>query len=225
MDPTELDPNDLEATEEHHNPTPPRGPWIAVAASVALLVISLGFNAGLWRSLSQERNRPPPTPAPVATPTCPPPPECPAPQPAPTCPECPTCAPEPTPTTATTTAHTGPRTPPPPRVDTAAAQEGETHVATATSHGEHDPVNLTAQRRVISGVDRIADSHSPEAAERFLARNLPGIASMDCAFRDPALAEHVRMRLRELNQTARPDHRLSEADLARYERDLRCPRE
>ncbi len=35
----------------------------------------------------------------------------------------------------------------------------------------------------------------------------------------------VRMRLRELNQTARAANRLSEADLARYERDLRCPRE
>jgi len=48
---------------------------------------------------------------------------------------------------------------------------------------------------------------------------------MDCAFRDPASAEHVRMRLRELNALARPEARLSDADLARFERELRCPRE
>jgi hypothetical protein len=76
-----------------------------------------------------------------------------------------------------------------------------------------------------TAVDRLVASRSPAAVERFLQRNLPGIASMDCAFRDPAMAENVRLRLRELNQIARPSQRLSEDALRRYERDLRCPRE
>jgi hypothetical protein len=86
-------------------------------------------------------------------------------------------------------------------------------------------VQVAAQRRVADGVDRIVASRSPAAAERFMQRNLPSLASMECAFRDPASAEHVRLRLRELNAIARPNARLSDADLARYERELRCPRE
>ncbi|MFO0601979.1 MAG: hypothetical protein U0324_02340 [Polyangiales bacterium] len=221
MEPTNLDPNDLEPTDEHSVPNP-RTPWVVASLAVAALALSLAFNVGLWRGLNEARSRPAPP-----TPTCPPPPTCPtcptpAPVAAPECPVCPDCA-APPPTTGTASA-TPPR-PRPPREDADAAAEGEAHVAAATAHGEHDPVNLAAQRRVVTAVDRIVDSHSPAAAERFIQRNLPGIASMDCAFRDPALAEHVRMRLRELNQTARAANRLSEADLARYERDLRCPRE
>lgn len=216
MDPTNLDPNELESTDLHRAPNP-RTPWVVASAAVAALAISLAFNVGLWRRLEDARNRPaltcPPAPA------CP---ECPAPPPPPECPACPECAPPPAPTG---TASNAPPRPRPPREDADAAAEGEAHVAAATAHGEHDPVNLAAQRRVVTAVDRIVESHSPAAAERFIQRNLPGIASMDCAFRDPALAEHVRMRLRELNQTARPANRLSDADLARYERDLRCPRD
>jgi len=216
MDPTNLDPNDLESTDLHRAPNP-RTPWVVASAAVAALAISLAFNVGLWRRLEDARNRPVPT-CPSA-PACP---ECPAPPPPPECPACPECAPPPAPSG---TASTVPPRPRPPREDADAAAEGEAHVAAATAHGEHDPVNLAAQRRVVTAVDRIVESHSPAAAERFIQRNLPGIASMDCAFRDPALAEHVRMRLRELNQTARPANRLSDADLARYERDLRCPRD
>jgi hypothetical protein len=224
MDPTNLDPNDLEPTDEHRVPNP-RTPWVVASISIVGLALSLALNVGLWRGLDEARNRPPP-----AAPTCPPPPTCPT-CPAATTPECPTCpecpvAPTPTVTASNTpSGNTPPRPPRPPREDADAAAEGEAHVAAATAHGEHDPVNLAAQRRVVTAVDRIVDSHSPAAAERFIQRNLPGIASMDCAFRDPALAEHVRMRLRELNQIARPANRLSDADLTRLERDLRCPRE
>lgn len=105
------------------------------------------------------------------------------------------------------------------------AQQGEGHIATAAEHGERDPIHRGAQRNVLTGVDQIVASRSPAAAERFLQRNLPSIASMDCAFRDPAMAEHVRMQLRPMNALARPANRLTEADLVRYERELRCPRE
>ena len=105
------------------------------------------------------------------------------------------------------------------------AQQGEGHIATAAEHGERDPIHRVAQRNVVTGVDQIVTSRSPAAAERFLQRNLPSIASMDCAFRDPAAAEHVRMRLREMNDILPEAERLSEAQLTRFERDLRCPRE
>ena len=105
------------------------------------------------------------------------------------------------------------------------AQQGEGQIATAVEHAERDPIHRVAQRNVVAGVDQIVTSHSPAAAERFLQRNLPSIASMDCAFRDPAMAEHVRMQLRPMNALARPANRLSETDLVRYERELRCPRE
>ncbi len=163
-----------------------------------------------------------PAPAPppaVATPT-----ECPP------APVCPTCAPCPEPVIAERPTGGGggaatPRPPRPPPIDQDAAAEGEAHVAHAETVAERDPVQVAAQRRVADGVDRLVASHSPQSAERFIQRTLPSFASMDCAFRDPAAAEHVRMRLRELNALARPAARLSEADLTRYERDLRCPRE
>ncbi len=137
--------------------------------------------------------------------------------PSPPPPPCPTVA-----TGAVTGAGHGP---PPPREDLALAQQGEGHIATAAEHGERDPVHRAAQRNVVTGLDNIVTSRSAPAAERFLQRTLPSVASMDCAFRDPAMAEHVRMQLRPLNALARPQARLSEADLVRYERDLRCPRE
>ncbi|MBX7194350.1 MAG: hypothetical protein K1X94_20005, partial [Sandaracinaceae bacterium] len=116
----------------------------------------------------------------------------------------------------------GPR---PPRVDEAAAAEGEAHLTHAETEGERDPVQVAAQRRVADGVDRIVDSHSAAAARRFFQRNLPSFASMDCAFRDPAAAEHVRMQLRPMNELLPAAERLNEEQLHRYERDLRCPRE
>ncbi len=113
----------------------------------------------------------------------------------------------------------------PPRVDEAAAAEGEAHLTHAETEGERDPVQLAAQRRVADGVDRIVTSHSAASARRFITRNLPSLASMDCAFRDPAAAEHVRMQLRPMNELLPAAERLSEEQLRRYERDLRCPRE
>ena len=105
------------------------------------------------------------------------------------------------------------------------AQQGEGQVGNAAQTAERDPIHRQAQRTLVAGVDQIVASHSSGAAERFLQRNLPSIASMDCSFRDPAMAEHVRMQLRPMNALARPQVRLSEADLTRYERELRCPRE
>ena len=105
------------------------------------------------------------------------------------------------------------------------AAQGEGEIQNAAATAERDPVQVAAQRSVANGADRIVSSRSPAAAERFIRRTLPSFASMECAFRDPAAAEHVRMRLRELNALARPEARLTEADLTRYERELRCPRE
>ena len=78
---------------------------------------------------------------------------------------------------------------------TSTKEAGEVGLARAVAAQE--PTTGAAGGCVLRGV-------AAAAAERFMQRNLPGIASMDCAFRDPALAEHVRMRLRELNQIARP---------------------
>jgi hypothetical protein len=201
----------------------PRRPWIfGVAATALLLIASLVTNVTLLQRARDAEARA----ARAATP--PPPPPTPVPPP---CPECPVCAdagvdmalcpvcPEPTTRTA------GAGQPPPPRIDHDAAAQGEQHIANAADAGERDPANLRAQRTMVDGVDRIVASRSPAAAERFLQRNLPSIASMDCAFRDPAMAEHVRMALPQLNQIARPQNRLTPEQVARYERDLRCPRE
>lgn len=218
LDPDDLIPDDPPPPPPHR----PAGPAMITWVLAGLLAASTVGNIALLRRGAHVE--PPQStrvvPATTPCPVCPPAPECPSceplPPPPPPCP----ClgdggAPPPR--------HTGPG--PGPRVDEAMAQEGEGHIATATNTGERDPAHLGAQRSVITGVDRIADSHSSAAAERFLSRNLPAIASMDCAFRDPALAEHVRMRLREMNRLARPQFRLTEEQLTRYERDLRCPRE
>jgi hypothetical protein len=155
---------------------------------------------------------PPAPPVVMVDAACPPPTVCPE------CPQCPEIAVPTHPTgTGTGTA--------PGRVDRVAAAQGEAHLTAAEGTGERDPVQVAAQRQVADGVDRIVASHSPASAERFLTRNLPALASMDCAFRDPASAEHVRMRLRDINAQARPAARLSDADLTRFERELRCPRE
>jgi len=163
----------------------------------------------------------------IPPPACPPPVVC---EPAVICEVCEICEfcpelPELVPGGNSGNGGTGNATPRPPRVDEAAAAEGEAHLNSAETAGEIDPVQLAAQRRVADGVDRITASHSPAAARRFIQRNLPAMASMDCAFRDPAAAEHVRMRLRELNDILPVAERLSEAQLTRFERDLRCPRE
>lgn len=214
---TTVDPND---------PFPPVTPKSNTALIVvgALLGLSaLGNVALLVRGPTVvERRITTPAPAPppaVATPT-----ECPP------APQCPTCAPCPEPVVAEHPTGGGggtatPRPPRPPPIDQDAATEGEAHVAHAETVAERDPVQVAAQRRLADGIDRLVASHSPASAERFITRTLPSFASMDCAFRDPAAAEHVRMQLRSLNAIARPAVRLSEADLTRYERDLRCPRE
>ena len=207
-DPTDMDPV-----------RPPRGPRIVEGVLAALLAMSLVGNVALYRRPPRIVERPAPAPtAVIPLPVAPPPPcpaalECPPPPP-----PCPTVA------TGTGTGH-GPSGPPPPREDLALAQQGEGQVNTAADHAERDPIHRVAQRNLVTGVDQIVTSRSPAAAERFLQRNLPSIASMDCAFRDPAMAEHVRMQLRPMNALARPANRLSEADLVRYERELRCPRE
>ena len=117
---------------------------------------------------------------------------------------------------------TGPR---PPRVNEALATEGEGEVERAATAAERDPVQVAAQRSVANGVDRIVQSRSPAAVQRFFQRTLPAFASMECAFRDPASAEHVRMQLRPMNNLLPVAQRLTEQDLLRFERDLRCPRE
>jgi hypothetical protein len=204
---------------------PARGPRIVEGALAALRALSLVGNVVQYLRPARVVERPAPAAVAVIPPPAPPPTECPPPV---ICPP----APAPCPTgTGTGTASTGtPGTglghgPPPPREDLALAQQGEGQVAAAAETAERDPIHRVAQRNVVSGVDQIVTSHSPAAAERFLQRNLPSIASMDCQFRDPAMAEHVRMQLRPMNALARPANRLSEADLARYERELRCPRE
>lgn len=197
---------------------PTRGPRVVEGVLAALLAMSLVGNVVLYRRPPRivERPAPPVAVVPPIAPTCP------------TCAVCETCPPPPPPCPVaelpSSTGGAG-HGPPPPREDLAMAQQGEGQIATATDHAERDPVHRVAQRNVAAGVDQIVTSRSPAAAERFLQRNLPSIASMDCAFRDPAMAEHVRMQLRPMNALARPQARLSEADLVRYERDLRCPRE
>lgn len=208
--------------EEPFTPSiPPRGRAPVLLLGVLLGLSLLGNVALLLRGPTVVERRVT-VQAPAPPPAVPAPTECPPQAPCPTCPACPEPA-----VVAERPATGGgtPRPPRPPAVDQDAAAEGEAHVAHAETVAERDPVQVAAQRRVADGVDRIVASHSPQAAERFIQRNLPSLASMDCAFRDPASAEHVRMRLRELNAQARPAARLSEADLTRYERDLRCPRE
>jgi len=199
---------------------PPRGPRLVEGALAALLAMSLVANVVLYLRPPRVIDHPAPAPVAVIPPPAPPPAECPPPV------ECP-APPPPCPAVVAATG-TGTGTghgPPPPREDLALAQQGEGQIATATDHAERDPIHRVAQRNVVTGVDQIVTARSPAAAERFLQRNLPSIASMDCAFRDPAMAEHVRMQLRPMNALARPANRLSEADLVRYERELRCPRE
>ncbi len=199
----------------------------ALLAVTGALVLSLLGNVGLLLRGPRVVERRVEVAAPAPTALVPPPQECP-PAPPPECPACPVCDAGVTVAAATPPSHTGGGTPRPPRplpVDQDAAAEGEGHLNHAETVGERDPVQVAAQRRVADGVDRIVASRSPQSAERFITRNLPAIASMDCAFRDPAAAEHVRMRLREMNALVRPEVRLDEARLTRYERDLRCPRE
>jgi hypothetical protein len=199
---------------------PARGPRIVEGALAALLAMSLVGNVVLYRRPARGVERPAPAPVAVI-----PPPAAPAPAPA-ECPPPTLCPPAPPPCpTGTGTANGAGHGPPPPREDLAMAQQGEGQIAGAAETAERDPIHRVAQRNVVGGVDQIVTSRSPAAAERFLQRNLPSIASMDCAFRDPAMAEHVRMQLRPMNALARPANRLSEADLVRYERELRCPRE
>lgn len=199
-----------------------QAPWLVVAICAGALCASLAANGWLWQRArrAEERNHAQTTviaqhEAPRA--------------PCPVCEVCGDAGPCPVCPAPVAEVHrdggTGSSTPRPPRVDEALAAAGENHIAGAADAGERDPVHRAAQRNVMTAVDNIAQSHSGPAAERFLQRNLPAIASMDCAFRDPALAEHVRMRLRELNTLARPQARLTEEQLVRYERDLRCPRE
>jgi hypothetical protein len=151
-------------------------------------------------------------------------PECPA---APACPEAAPCPGLPdagAPVLAARTPGTA-RPPRPPPVDEAMAAQGEGDINRAAEAGERDPVQVAAQRTVANGVDRIVNSRSPAAVRRFFQRTLPSFASMECAFRDPASAEHVRMQLRPMNALLPVAERMSEADLTRYERELRCPRE
>jgi hypothetical protein len=211
----------MDVETERPPKVPTRGPqgWMALAG---LLGLSLIANAALifrGPTIVQAPAIPPPA--------CPPEVVCPAPVICEVCPVCEVCPelPEFIAGENTGTGNGGTGGTRPPRVDETAAAEGEAHLTHAETVGEVDPVQLAAQRRVADGVDRITASHSPVAARRFIQRNLPAMASMDCAFRDPAAAEHVRMRLREMNDILPEAERLSEAQLTRYERDLRCPRE
>lgn len=217
-----LDPDDLIPDDPQPPPHRAQGPAMITWVLAGLLAASTLGNIVLLRRGAH-------TEPPAATRVIP------ATTPCPVCPSCAVCAvcepaPEPAPCPCAgdggvTVRRTSTGPGPTPRVDEVMAQEGEGHIAGAADAGEREPAHLGAQRSVITGVDRIADSHSGAAAERFITRNLPAIASMDCAFRDPALAEHVRMRLREMNRLVRPQLRLTEEQLIRYERDLRCPRE
>lgn len=210
-------------------PDPPPGGGFKALLPLVLgtgLVVSLIGNGALLMRGPTVVHEPAPAPvcppAPVVEPTaCPPAPACPACE---VCEVCEVCDDGRNATTGTASHDTTPR-PRAPRVDEAAAAEGEAHLAHAESEGERDPVQVAAQRRVADGVDRIVQSHSAASARRFFQRNLPGIASMDCAFRDPASAEHVRMQLRPMNDLLPPNERLTDEQLRRYERDLRCPRE
>lgn len=210
---------------------PPRVPMVSVvkplvAGLAALLVISVAGNVFLLvRTPRVEERR---VVVPALPPMCPPAPTCPectagvGVGDGGVCPPCPQCAvlAEASPTTEPVQ-----HRPRRPSVDRDAEAEAEGHMAHAAEVGERDPVQVAAQRRLADGADRIVDSRSPAAALRFIQRNLPSLASMDCAFRDPAAAEHVRMRLRDINALVRPPNQLTEAQLTRYERDLRCPRE
>ena len=118
-----------------------------------------------------------------------------------------------------------PRLPRPPPVYGAMAAQGEGDINRAAETAGRDPGQVAAQRTVANGVDRIVTSRSPAAVRRFFQRTLPSFATMECAFRDPASAEHVRMQLRPMNALLPVAERMSEADLTRYERELRCPRE
>ncbi|MFO0628028.1 MAG: hypothetical protein U0325_20805 [Polyangiales bacterium] len=205
-------------------PPPPRGsalpPWLPGVLG-GLLAISLLVN-GLQLARGPrvvERTR-------TVTVAAPPPmqPECPA---APACPEpapCPGLPDAGAPVLAART-NGAARPPRPPPVDEAMAAQGEGDINRAAETGERDPVQVAAQRTVANGVDRIVNSRSPAAVRRFFQRTLPSFASMECAFRDPASAEHVRMQLRPMNALLPVAERMSEADLTRYERELRCPRE
>ncbi|MBN8614018.1 MAG: hypothetical protein J0L92_25700 [Deltaproteobacteria bacterium] len=193
-------------------------PVLPLALGTALVVSLIGNVALLVRG--PETVEAPPVECPQCE-TCPPPVECPV------CEVCEVCevCPEIEVATATGGSGTGTGGTRPPRVDEAAAAEGEAHLTHAENEGERDPVQVAAQRRVADGVDRIVASHSAASARRFFSRNLPSFASMDCAFRDPAAAEHVRMQLRPMNELLPAAERLTEEQLHRYERDLRCPRE
>lgn len=206
------------------DPPPPRGsalpPWLPGVLG-GLLAVSLLVN-GLQLARGPrvvERTR-------TVTVAAPPPmqPECPAP---PACPEPAPCPGLPDAGAPVLAARTnGPARPPrPPPVDEAMAAQGEGDINRAAEAGERDPVQVAAQRTVANGVDRIVNSRSPAAVRRFFQRTLPSFASMECAFRDPASAEHVRMQLRPMNALLPVAERMSEADLTRYERELRCPRE
>lgn len=202
-------------------PTPSKAavPVLPLALGTALAVSLIGNVALLVRGPEIVEAPPPECPqCEVCAPPveCPPPIECPPPV------ECPEPDWETGGGVASAGGGGGTR---PPRVDEAAAAEGEAHLTHAETEGERDPVQVAAQRRVADGVDRIVASHSAASARRFFQRNLPSFASMDCAFRDPAAAEHVRMQLRPMNELLPADERFSEEQLRRYERDLRCPRE
>lgn len=204
-------------------PSPSSGVPLAPLALGTALAVSVIFNVALLvRGPTVVEAPAPECPACAECEACVPATDCP---PAEVCPECPAC-PEPDWETggvaATGGGGGGAR---PPRVDEAAAAEGEAHLTHAETVAEREPTQLAAQRRVADGVDRIVASHSAASARRFFSRNLPSFASMDCAFRDPAAAEHVRMQLRPMNELLPAAERLSEDQLRRYERDLRCPRE
>lgn len=208
-------------TEFQTDPPPPKPavPLVPLALGTALVVSMIG-NVSLLVRGPEIVEAPAPQCAPCEV--CAPPVECPACEVCEVCPECPAPDWESGAVAGTGTTAGGSR---PPRVDEAAAAEGEAHLTHAETEGERDPVQLAAQRRVADGVDRIVASHSAASARRFFQRNLPSFASMDCAFRDPAAAEHVRMQLRPMNDLLPAAERLSEEQLRRYERDLRCPRE
>lgn len=203
-------------SEEHGSSLPK---WLPGALG-GLLAISLLFNGVLLARgpRTVERTR-------TVTVAAPPPmqQECPA---APSCPEqtpCPVCPGAAEPAVA---ARPGTARPPrPPPVNEALAAEGEGHINSAAAVADRDPVQVAAQRSVASGVDRIVASRSPASVRRFFARTLPSFASMECAFRDPASAEHVRMQLRPMNALLPRTEQLPETELMRYERELRCPRE
>lgn len=195
--------------------------WLPGALG-GLLALSLLFNGVLVargpRVVERTRTVTVAAPPPMQQ-ECPAAPACPAQTPCPVCPEVPE------PAAAVAARPSTPRPPRPPPVDEAAAAEGEGHINSAAAAADRDPVQVAAQRRVATGVDRIVASRSPAAVQRFFQRTLPSFASMECAFRDPASAEHVRMQLRPMNELLPAAQRMSEADLTRYERELRCPRE